>query len=836
MRRPRLDRGQRSHSLYDDNPKTERLGDDRQVLELIQRLQKQTERLQDNVKELRHQQDKASAAQSQVVKTLDSVGQRVEALEEAVVSANTCDTQDRVFTVSRPQEDQRYVTWEAMKSALITERQIIQKDLIQTIKEEDVVKTEPSISAISDSSQTQTKESRKEEKEAKDSNVKPGLAVSDPSTAPVPPLKSLSEEACTSSMNQMNEETVEALRNIGRLQQRCDLLEERLTALDQERNRETKSCRDSKNSSNREIDDNSFGVKFSRGRTPDPPLFESDEAFDAVKEQLEEQRAKVQILLSERDKSVSSEVKDSDVKQRHADTGPEQRQTDPRLEQRQTDPGLQQRQTDPGIEQVQRDVMELRRGFNHLSSQTLKTNRSILPSVLALTHRQEKRERERRREGEKGEGGRERERKGEGGRERHTHREREIERRRDREGGRGRKKEWRKREMHRQEREEREKGEGEESGRERGRSAQLVSGVQQAIDQLQAECEKLHEDNQQKQTHIEELYKTTEELEEKKADKNMVETEIRADKSALDSKVSRVQFDSVTEQLSNMFNDLLNKVTDQEQDWSKLMEKLSSEMDCKLNRIELDSVKKQLEARWKTIQERMKNEGAPEQDDAAGIRKQLVERFHCLSCDRPVIKQTPGPQLLTLPASPGFQPHRSLRPFTVYTLEQIRQHCRSERVLEVADYSLYSVSRSCGGSHTLTSFNQRQRSAHQQNSQQGRMLAQLDDTLGQSEEVDIVGLDGHIYKGRLNSSLSRHAETKLPTIASRDGSSRSRSRPRSSPSPRDSAPSPGLQRPSPCPPSGSCSSGRDWPVSPLGCPSQSSVVPMSVNAAAGSPT
>ncbi|XP_055009085.1 glutamine-rich protein 2-like [Boleophthalmus pectinirostris] len=151
----------------------------------------------------------------------------------------------------------------------------------------------------------------------------------------------------------------------------------------------------------------------------------------------------------------------------------------------------------------------------------------------------------------------------------------------------------------------------------RDKSAQLVSEVQKAILLLQTECEKLHEttqclleDNQQKQTHIEELYKMTEEMEEKKADKNMVETEIRADKTALDSKVSRVQFDSVTEQLSNMFNELLTKVSDQEQDWSKLMEKLSTEMDCKLNRIELDPVKKQLEARWKSIQERMKKRGS----------------------------------------------------------------------------------------------------------------------------------------------------------------------------------------------------------------------------------
>ncbi|CAK6979475.1 glutamine-rich protein 2 isoform X3 [Scomber scombrus] len=218
----------------------------------------------------------------------------------------------------------------------------------------------------------------------------------------------------------------------------------------------------------------------------------------------------------------------------------------------------------------------------------------------------------------------------------------------------------------------------------REKNVELVNDVQKSILHLQAECEKLHdttrclhEDNRQKQSHIEELYKTTEELEVKKADKQMVETEIKADKSALDSKVSRLQFDSVTEQINSMFHELLNKVTGQEQDWHKVIDRLSTEMECKLNRIELDSVKKQLENRWKNIHEKLQAQGAPEHEDAAGIRKQLVDRFHCLSCDRPVVKHTPGPHLVTLPSTPGFPSHKSIRPFTVYALEQFRQHYRS---------------------------------------------------------------------------------------------------------------------------------------------------------------
>ncbi|MEQ2193186.1 hypothetical protein XENOCAPTIV_025596, partial [Xenoophorus captivus] len=147
----------------------------------------------------------------------------------------------------------------------------------------------------------------------------------------------------------------------------------------------------------------------------------------------------------------------------------------------------------------------------------------------------------------------------------------------------------------------------------------------------------------------------------------------KADKSALESKVSRLQFDVATEQLNSMFHELLNKVTGQEQDWHKVIDRLSTEMECKLNRIELDCVKMQLEERWRGIHKKLQAQSAPEQDDAAGIRKQLLERFHCLSCDRPIMKQTPGPILVTLPSFPAFPPQKTFRP---WTLEQIRQHYR----------------------------------------------------------------------------------------------------------------------------------------------------------------
>ncbi|KAM9474609.1 uncharacterized protein ACWYII_008903 [Salvelinus alpinus] len=169
----------------------------------------------------------------------------------------------------------------------------------------------------------------------------------------------------------------------------------------------------------------------------------------------------------------------------------------------------------------------------------------------------------------------------------------------------------------------------------RAKSSKLMNDVQGAIMQLQAECEKLHgtanhliEEHSQKQVHIDHLYKSMEELDEKKADKELVEMEIEI-----------------------------------------------------LDRIELDPVKKQLEDRWKSIRKQLQAQPAPKEDDAAGIRKQLVARFHCISCDRPVDMLTPGPHLVTVPSTPGLPSHKSNRPHTIYELEQVRQHCRASASL-----------------------------------------------------------------------------------------------------------------------------------------------------------
>ncbi|XP_061472272.1 glutamine-rich protein 2 isoform X2 [Rhineura floridana] len=315
---------------------------------------------------------------------------------------------------------------------------------------------------------------------------------------------------------------------------------------------------------------------------------------------------------------------------------------------------------------------------------------------------------------------------------------------------------------------------------EKEKDEEMLNQIQTTILQVQDDCEKLNnttgnliEDHRQKQKEISMLFKSLEKLENEKADKDrlVMEVDVKADKAALAGKVSRTQFDATTEQLHKMMQELLNKMAGQEQDWQKMLDKLLIEMDSKLDRLELDPFRQQLEERWKDIRKQLKDRvPCGEGDDAAGIRRRLLAHFHCISCDRPLEMVVPGPHITTLPAVPGLPAHQSLRPYLVYEMEQIRQLNRNDRLPEMADYSYVSVPRHCGGSHTLT-YPYRRYGRLQQFAQsmapvhtdENGMLAMM-----KHEEVDILGLDGHIYKGRM--------DTQLPSITGKDSNLRQRNK------------------------------------------------------------
>ncbi|XP_072501891.1 glutamine-rich protein 2 isoform X2 [Notamacropus eugenii] len=241
---------------------------------------------------------------------------------------------------------------------------------------------------------------------------------------------------------------------------------------------------------------------------------------------------------------------------------------------------------------------------------------------------------------------------------------------------------------------------------------ELLGHIQATILQVQGDCEKLNittgsliEDHRRKQKDIDMLYQSLEKLEKEKANREHLEMEIdvKADKTALAAKVSRIQFDATTEQLNQMMQELLTKMSGQEKDWKKVLDKLLVEMDTKLNRLELDPVKKLLEERWKALRKQLKEQSPLYQsDEAAAMRRQLLAHFHCLSCDRPLETAVPGPIIPSVPSGPGLRAHRSNRPYTIYELEQVRQQSRNMRLgTAFQRMELGQLERSVGRLHSM---------------------------------------------------------------------------------------------------------------------------------------
>ncbi|XP_061182000.1 uncharacterized protein LOC133190403 isoform X3 [Saccostrea echinata] len=312
-----------------------------------------------------------------------------------------------------------------------------------------------------------------------------------------------------------------------------------------------------------------------------------------------------------------------------------------------------------------------------------------------------------------------------------------------------------------------------------------LSRAQQAILQLQAEVEKLHsttkdiiEENNNRTQQIESLFQHCEKLQETKADKEYVqmEVDVKADKRSLDNKVNHSLFDSTTNEINKMIKDILDKLAGHEESWNSTIKKFADDIDGKLDRLELDPLKEWLESRLKALNDKLRRQQAQvewTEDDAAGIRKQLIQRFHCISCDRPVDLVPTGP-VPSLPTTNGLPPTRSPRPYTTFELDQIRQHAKRMYVGidkpsvrfagnsgEVTDY--YATTRACGGSHTTTFPNKRitrlSHLSHLFREEDGNVFPIY------KEEVDVQGADGHIYKGRMGAKL----EARLPSVTQEYG-------------------------------------------------------------------
>ncbi|KAB0383223.1 hypothetical protein FD755_005140 [Muntiacus reevesi] len=248
------------------------------------------------------------------------------------------------------------------------------------------------------------------------------------------------------------------------------------------------------------------------------------------------------------------------------------------------------------------------------------------------------------------------------------------------------------------------------------------------------------------------VYAQLRNLEMYKADRNEMEQELKekADKSSLAGKASRADLDTVAMQLNELIQGMLFRVVANEDDWKKAVEQLDKDVRTKLVPSDLDDLKKDMDEVWKVVRKLLTEGLHFDPDNAAGFRRKLFERVKCISCDRPVEMMT-SPQLITIRNThvlPGLRP-ASANSYEYLQRQQMReqQQLQKLRNLGAPEGSLDSLGppQDWGdgprndanlefkpyGLSTLYPYGDPE-------------LLDYD-----SAEVDLLGVDGILYKGRM---------------------------------------------------------------------------------------
>ncbi|NWH85351.1 QRIC2 protein, partial [Aegithalos caudatus] len=153
------------------------------------------------------------------------------------------------------------------------------------------------------------------------------------------------------------------------------------------------------------------------------------------------------------------------------------------------------------------------------------------------------------------------------------------------------------------------------------------------------------------------------------------------------------------ERLEERIRDLLRRVLGQEQLWQEAQQWFSDALNSKLDRLELGPFQKQLEETWARSIKDLKDKLSVEIDDAAGIKQQLLVPYNCLSCDRHLNMQVPGPHVDILPFLPPLPRGHAAHCPPITTEEQAQQHSHRKPV-----QSKSLNSQSCRGQNTSSAL------------------------------------------------------------------------------------------------------------------------------------
>ncbi|XP_072734511.1 uncharacterized protein C16orf96 homolog [Ciconia boyciana] len=217
----------------------------------------------------------------------------------------------------------------------------------------------------------------------------------------------------------------------------------------------------------------------------------------------------------------------------------------------------------------------------------------------------------------------------------------------------------------------------------------------------------------------------------------------KTDKAALETKASQEELQHAMVQLSEMMQDLLQRMSLMDQDRQKALEKLLSEMDSKLDCAALTPLQAQLEQVWRLTQQCLCQGPCCGANRAAGFKRQLFDPVKCISCDRP-LAMAPAPHLVTIQkASQHLRPHPASASSPNCLARQLpgRESEGSGRASRGGPTSPAGPLPTSSSLITICP------------------CGDPTDFTCKNREVDILGINGVVYKGRLSSLAANRTIT-----------------------------------------------------------------------------
>ncbi|XP_061932111.1 uveal autoantigen with coiled-coil domains and ankyrin repeats protein [Apis cerana] len=294
--------------------------------------------------------------------------------------------------------------------------------------------------------------------------------------------------------------------------------------------------------------------------------------------------------------------------------------------------------------------------------------------------------------------------------------------------------------------------------------ASKVQEMQGDVEKLTQITDNLIDERETREMHFSALLEQVELLKTIKADREDLEEALaeKADAQAIHRKVSYDQFDAACDDLAHGLEDAINKLGQQEMILQQALDEVQKEIEGKVDKIEISPLKEFVNQRLKVLQDKLKKVAeAREEIEAAGTKK-LLRDVQCISCDKDVVMRMDGVprfKVETLPCT------TSMKPYLTYELDQVRKqhrklpHSRNMIQFEAAIQEEAKKQRSaraealvktprdhlcnryCGGSHTITTPQQRVMRV-------GHFLTQWGPEIIQLTEGMIKGTDGRMYKSR----------------------------------------------------------------------------------------